>query len=197
MRQNLLKIVIGSVLLIAVSCSTFRGTTKVVSKKGPEYNGVDLAIKPYVDEFLDISKRNNITFTNKVTVGVKRINTGAVIGLCTTKGTEWREIDIDYNFFVNSPEIRRKALIFHELIHCYCTRGHDHSGGTDYPSINTLKLFVERVGQSIPWCLEKSSGYFDDGCASSIMHPYIQELGCLQTHWDEYMKEMFDRCEPF
>lgn len=161
----------------------------------PSYKAVDEKIKPYVDEFIELSAQNNIVFDRKVTIGLTKIERGDVIGTCYY-ALGFREIDIDMEFFESASEIRKKALIFHELAHCYCKRGHDWAEGQDYP--NGLLMFIKRIQNNIPWCLSKDNpGYLEDGCSSSLMHPIILGTECLQKHWDHYTKEMFDRCDPY
>lgn len=188
----------GLFLLIALlcSCSSLKKDNNILIKEKPEYTGVDRLIKPYVDEYMELSSRNNIVFDNKVTVGFKNIGHGAVIGLCN-KNEDFREVDLDINFFMTASELRKKALIFHELTHCYCGRGHDYDAEKPY-SENPFALMIQSIGNNIPWTLKRSNpGYFEDGCATSIMHPFIQDDPCLEKHWDHYIKEMFNRCEPY
>lgn len=173
---------------------------KLVPKSRPDYIGVDAAAKPYVDEFFALSKRNNITFKHEVSVGFTKIDHGSVIGVCTYS-RQFREVDLDKNFFDKASEKRKKALIFHELTHCYCARSHDFAAGQEYPD-GIFDIFIEKIKNGvvdkIPWCLAKTPpGYLEDLCPSSIMHPYILEDTCLEQHWEYYIKEMFERCDPY
>lgn len=179
----------------ACSCSTKKAKEDSDAKKAPEYVGVPMNLEPYVNEFMELSKQYNLTFKKTVTIGIKEINRGRTIGLCTY-GKDWREIDIDVDFYFAASEKRKKALVFHELIHCYCTRGHDFGKDKNYAE-SALTRLVQRV-QEIPWCLVRTPpGYLDDYCPATIMHPEIIDDTCLGKHWPYYMKEMFDRCEPF
>lgn len=158
----------------------------------PKHDGVAEAAQKYVDEWIELSKQNNIAFRNKATLGFTKITEEKVIGICYY-GLTFREIEIDRDYFVASQEIVKKALIFHELTHCYCTRGHTHSKGIVYPD-NILSVIINSAQKIAPWCIKKQEGYFDDYCAKSIMHPTIQSQLCLERHWDHYIKEMFDDC---
>lgn len=185
--------VVSLSLLISGACSCTSALKK--AKPKAEYIGVDVNAQPYVDEFMELSRRNNITFKRSVSIGFKQINQGKVIGLCTY-AKSFREIDLDIGYWQRATEKERKALMFHELVHCYCERGHDFADKQDYPE-SFLKSIYISVGQNIPWCLKKLPGYFDDHCPLTIMHPTLTDRSCLETHWEHYLKEMFDRCEPF
>ena len=179
-----------------VSCSSL--FKKIEIKLYPEYVGVDARVKPIVDEFFELSARNNIVFKNRVTVGIKKVNRKSVIGLCT-RSLSWREIDIDETFLAESSSKRAKILVFHELVHCYCSRGHDFEGKKYSEGIEkVLENWREGIAASIPWCLEKlGHGFLEDGCSASIMNPYIVSDECAKAHYEEYLKEMLNDCVPY
>lgn len=194
MRKLIYAIFILYFAVIIGSCST----PGVKIKPHPQYKGVDARLQMYLDQYMALSTRHNLTFHNKVTMGVKKINEGNVIGLCTY-GRGWREIDIDEAFFSENSTQRQKILVFHELTHCFCSRGHDFNG-VDYPS--ALTAFFERIKlkavRGIPWCIDRNvPGYLSDGCPASIMHPYILDQQCIDLHYDYYIDEMFEACEPY
>lgn len=175
-------------------CSSMREKSKIKQKQ--EYTGVDPLLQPYVDEFFKLSAENHLVFKNSVSMGFTDIKRDTVIGTCTYQ-TSFREIDIDKTYFKEAGPLCRKILVFHEMIHCYCNRDHDHNDGVAYP-LSLMSMFKDKVAEKIPWCLDKNpSGYFDDGCANTIMHPVIQDEWCIERHYDHYLKEMFNRCDPF
>ena len=162
-------------------------------KLAPEYEGVDPRVAPYVDEYIGLANDQGITFDKKVTIGLHKIPEHQIIGWCTEAFT-FREIDLDTEYFVSGSELSRKMLIFHELTHCYCDRGHDFNAGKDYPepsNLNSLHIFP-RLSP-----LKDVEGYFPDTCPLSIMHPIHIDDFCAQHHYAHYIKEMFDRCLPY
>lgn len=162
-------------------------------KIAPEYHGVDERARSLVNEYFWLSKQNNITFTHKVSVGFKVLNDGLAVGMCTF-GPGWREIDIDSNYWYNSTNTTRLALVFHELTHCYCGRDHDYEEGKKYPETEAA-----RVARALKWLIEggERPGYWDDGCPISFMHPSVVDDECTMAHYNEYLTEMFTRCQPY
>jgi hypothetical protein len=171
-------------ILIVTACSTIQ------PKLAPEYDGVDPKLQSYVDEFLALSKLNHVTFKHSVTVGFKRLS-GSIVGMCTHGGL-WNEIDIDPSFWNYSTNLEKTALIYHELTHCYCNRGHDHGKGEEY---GTLDQMVKEVdlwhGGEVP------GRYPKDFCPTTLMYPRVLDNECMQMHYNDYVKEMFDRCSPW
>lgn len=51
---------------------------------------------------------------------------GNVIGVCTVWNAQWRQIEIDPDYWANGAydDEERMSLIFHELGHCALNRGH-------------------------------------------------------------------------
>lgn len=146
-----------------------------------------------VDEFMWLSAQNNLEFHHSVTIGFKDINDGAVVGLCTYGGY-FREIDIDRTYWNHSTNGTKIALLYHELTHCYCNRGHDYGKDLKYPESEAA-----RIARAIQWKLEggERPGYWDDGCPISLMYPVVVDNQCFRQHYAEYTKEIFDRCRPF
>lgn len=144
-------------------------TVNVAGKASPEYVGVDPRAEAILKKYLSLSIENNIHFSNKVTIGFKHINRGSVVGQCSWNPS-FREIDIDINYWNYSTYTSKMSLLFHELSHCYCKRRHDHGN---------------------------NPGHFEDGCPTSLMCPTTIEDDCMRAHYDEYSKELFDRCQPW
>lgn len=167
------------VCLNLIQCSS-------LDKIAPEYRGVDPSVQHFVKEYKELAKMQGITFKNEVTIGFKDIKDNSVIGL-TTYGLGFREIDLDKKYWSKSTEMTKRALIFHELTHAYCTRGHDFGGGEKYPEFEDWKGHEPR------------KGHYQDGtgCALSIMYPVVLDDFCMLTHYTDYMQEMFVRCEKY
>jgi len=172
--MKLTKIVIDCFLLIfLLSCCTFNiSGTRLI----PEHEGVDPKIVPYVNEYMDLAKIMGIKFKNKVSIGFKDINRGVIIGECVY-GINFREINIDRNYWDHATPISKNTLIFHELAHCYCGRIHDYGLGKEYEN---------------EW-----EGRLEDGCKTSIMSPKILPDDCMVSHYKYYVVEAFDRCQPY
>lgn len=156
----------------------------------PEHVGVDPRVKKLVGEFMWLSAQNNISFRRKVTVGLKDINRGNAVGLCTYGG-RFREIDIDTNYWNRSSYTSKMTVLFHELTHCYCGRGHTYGKDLSYPETE-----IARIARAIQWKIEGGDrpGYWDDGCPSSIMYPIVLDDNCMNAHYNEYVEEMFNNC---
>lgn len=182
-----------SALFFVASCST---SPQVREKPAPEYTTeiTDPQLKAIVNEYKRLSAENHIVFDKPVTMGFSAIEGKTVIGTCTY-GRNWREIDIDSKYWSMASWPSKTILVFHEMTHCYCSRGHDYGDGKDYADTN-IKSILELISLKIPF-LDKHEGYFEDGCATSIMHPVLQNDMCTALHYDHYIKEMFNRCKPW
>lgn len=162
-----------------IQCSTMNKTT-------PEYKGVDPRAEPFVKKFKEFAKMQGITFKNEVTIGFKKINDSATVGL-TTYGNGFREIDIDIDYYNHITELNKETVIFHELIHSYCERGHTYDHGREWPE------YADWHGK------EPKEGRYKDGtsCPVSIMYPVVLDDFCMLTHYTDYMIEMFKDCVPY
>lgn len=168
------------ICLNLIQCSTLR-------KIAPEHKGVDPKIEYFVKEFKELANMQGVTFKHDVSVGFKKLDY-PTIGL-TTYGPKdlWREIDIDPRFWEDSTELTKMSLIFHESGHAYCDRGHDWAGGT-YPEFESWKKGKE----------PKEGGYKDGtNCPLSLMYPTILDDFCVVTHFNDYIVELYGRCDPY
>lgn len=180
-------------LLIAILCANQPKTGK--AKTSRDHIGIDPELQVYVDDYVDRAKARGFEFKHSITVGFKTINEGAVIGLCTYN-KQWREVDIDVPFWESARFKSRMVLVFHELTHCLCSRGHDYGEGKEYPNSFVRKV-IDNINFQIPYRAAQKPGYYEDGCALSIMTPTIEDESCIQAHEEDYMKEMLDRCNPY
>lgn len=178
-----------SILFVLSSCSN-----PIPIKPRPEHVGVDPKAQSLVDEYFWLGKQNDLPFNGKVTIGFKDINHGDVIGICTTTWF-WREIDLDKGFWDRSTQTSRLALLFHELTHCYCGRIHDYDEDKEYP--DTVDARIKQVYEWVAHRKGPIPGYMSDGCPLSIMYPEVLDDECTLKHYNEYIEEMFDRCEPY
>jgi hypothetical protein len=189
-----MKRILLSLFLLFIACSSNpKSHSRFKIKEKPDYVGVDERVQYLLDGYKSLSAENNIHFTHEVTIGFKKINEGDVVGLCTY-GKHFREIDLDLEFWERADKVARFALVFHELTHCYCTRSHDFADGREYPKymieeIMTVVLSRVRAGQR--------AGFYEDECPTSLMYPYIVQDYCVRNHYPDYIKEIFERCDPF
>lgn len=159
----------------------------------PEFTGVDPKLQGYILEYKKLAKTQGIDFENDITIGFKKINKGTIIGL-TTYGGDFREIAIDELFWSVSSSLQKTALLYHELTHALCTRSHDYTKGKEYPATEE-----DRLKQATSWTKpgEAIPGYYYDGCPLTFMYPTILDDYCIKTYYNNYIKEMFERCSPW
>jgi len=181
-------------ILVTLSCN-HQAIPHIHHKHAPEYAGIDPNLQPLVDEYIDLAKKRRLAFKKHITAGFKVIDAGRVIGLCTFS-EKFREVDIDIPFWNKSEGPQRRILVFHELTHCLCGRGHDYGKDKDYPS-DFLGKMLEDFLFRVPFRSSVKPGFFADGCGMSIMTPEIASEDCIEEHEAEYLEEMFDRCEPY
>lgn len=175
---------------MAVTLTVHSCSSDINEKKAPEYHGVDPTAKPVVDEYLRIASHYNIVFNNQVTVGFKTINDEGAVGICNY-GKTWREIDVDKEFWDESTDATKYALLFHELTHCYCGRDHDYGKDEEYKTVKELREENSR-GEK-----HEGGGFYTDNCPTSLMYPMVVDDKCMIKHYQAYVLEMLDRCEPF
>jgi hypothetical protein len=88
----------------------------------------------------------------------------------------------------------RYILLFHELTHCYCGRGHDFKKGKKYTEKRLAKVLEAAIFQITG---QPQPGYYEDGCPVSVMYPSVLDDECSKRHYQEYVAEMFKRCKPW
>lgn len=180
--MNVFKItVVGLFFAVLASCTiTLSG-----ARLSPRYTGVDPILTPYVDRWFSMAKDRGLKFDKVVTLGFRNIDDGNIVGLCNY-GFGFREIDVDKSYWKNSTESDKIVLVDHELVHCYCDRGHDYGDGKEYGDAEKSR--------SDP---SKKDGFWSDGCPISIMFPQIINGTCFINHYQDYMDEMFRGCVPW
>lgn len=91
---------------------------------------------------------------------VNDLKDGETIGECNNSVKNVRKILISTPYWSTSSSIQHKALIYHELGHCYLNRSH------------RLDL------------------YFSDNCPKSLMYPSLPSDLCIISHDQEYLFEL-------
>ena len=168
-----------------MSCCTITiGNRRII----PKYDGVDPQIAPYVAQWTSLAKDHGLKFDRAVSIGFMNINNGLVIGQCNF-GFGFREIDIDSNYWANSTQINKMAMVFHELGHCKCDRGHDYIIGESIKEYGN-----DEKSRGDP---QKEDGFFPDRCPVSLMFPTVSEDRCTLAHYQEYVDELFRDCDPY
>lgn len=176
-----------------------------VTKTSPVHVGVEPEVAKYEMAYRTLALGHGIIFKKSVTMGLNEIKSKKtkkgdwhVVGLCT-RAPSFREVDADTKYWKESTETTRRTLIYHEMTHCFCTRGHDWSVGGVYPEIEYEKSDVSTALAKPPLktAAGSMSGMLSDGCPMSIMYPYVLNDKCALAHWPDYEREMFDRCEPY
>lgn len=161
----------------------------------------DENLEVLVNEYLRLAKFYNIEFKNVVTIGFKDLSKkpsapdGSVVGQCTRRW--FREVDVDTGFWKDSTWTSKITLVYHELDHCYCDRDHDWGGK---PEQVYKEAWIENLFKKIEYytpMYKAPSGFFTDNCPMSIMNPWVMEDRCLNAHYAYYVKEMFERCDPW
>jgi hypothetical protein len=173
-----------------------RSGNKIEPRLKPHYVGVEPKVKPYIDLYKRMAKEHGIKFTKKITVGFTDIQEGKVVGICFY-GKNFREIDVDTKMWAHYSSTTREDLLFHELTHCLCNRGHDYGDGEAYPTVDMEDL-MDWFQKYFPKPFyEAKPGHYVDGCPLSIMYTHVVADSCMRDHSKEYFKEMFNRCNPY
>jgi hypothetical protein len=146
------------IIFVAISCSNFIKFTG-------SHKAVDPELKKYVYDFSKEVKK-----LHKVRIGFKditlKIGKGNIIGMCTFSVYPLGpEIDIDRGYWKQATSLERRALIYHELTHCYCTS-----------------------------LLHDESIMPNDSCPASIMYPSSFDEQCLEQYWYEYIIDLRQIC---
>src|ERR1700688_2894845 len=176
--MNLYKTVVKCIFVLSLaSCTILIKNTRMF----PRYREIDPQIQPYVDEWFSLAKQYKIEFKRSVSIGITSINEGKVVGL-TNFGFGFVEGDIDYLYWNTVSPLSKKALVFHEFGHAYCNRIHGYGDKGKYDD-------SEIIGSD-------RTGYYQDSCPISIMHPFIIEDYCFTRHYQEYLDELFKNCKP-
>lgn len=156
-----------------------------------EHTDIDPNLQPYVNEYKELARLHNVKFNHTVTAGFKQdLGYFGAVGLTTTALT-FREIDIKTNTWYDYSYISRMSLMYHELSHGMCERGHTYSDGVLYP--NKVSPEVDTANLMIP----PVPGHYPDGCPLSLMAPFMVDDYCTLRYYSDYTAEMFKDCTPY
>lgn len=160
---------------------------------GPEIQNRQLQI--ITKEYFKLSARYNVKFDKNVTIGFSTITRENVIGTCSYR-PEFREIDLDSEYWKTAKWATKVALVFHEMTHCYCGRPHDFDEGEMYPD-GSLAFIIQRILLKQPFTPLRPKGFLEDNCPQSIMYPVVLSNVCFKKHYSHYVEEMFSRCKAW
>lgn len=190
--------------IIITSCAQPPQKAPTIENKPPQEspkqskNAEDnVEVKTVVDEYFKLSARYNLSFTKKVPIEfevIKIKDMPNAVGLCSS-GLDYRKITIDPIYWQYFTWYTKMVMIYHEMTHCYCGRDHDYGDGLLYPE-NVLKARIEQYNATNDH-MSNHPGYMLDGCPESVMFPLVLGDKCFKEHYSHYVKEMFDRCNPW
>lgn len=189
-------------LTFSITTCTTKQSALDAPRMMPHYRGVDTRAYPYIQKYVKLANQNNIKFTKPVSVGFTNIDDddsfGRAVAVCFY-GKNFREIEIDKNEWAKYPEVVREQLLFHELTHCFCGRGHNFVNSKnqweEYPKIGIQEILSGIFGR---WPFNsRPSGVYLDKCPISIMYPRVLPKQCDLKHNQDYIKEMFIGCEAW
>ena len=113
-----------------------------------------------------------------------------VIGLCHWgfPGIEPRFIEIDAKYYAKHSKISRFALLFHEMGHCVLNE--------DHPDLEVNKFIHWLESLGVKTVRSQIENYLPDGCPKTLMHPYDFSEECVMTHFEYYLKELYENGQP-
>lgn len=163
-------------------------------KTKPDHVGIDDELRGFETIYKVEAAVHGIKFKTPVTIGFSNIKgkkgKGTIVGLCTY-GKNFREIDVDVDFWNKSTWKTKRTLIYHEMTHCMCSRLHTWQNG-EYPEVDSdIEVIIDRPFYKDP------PGMLSDDCPASIMYPYVVSDECVDKHWSYYQNEMFEKCSPY
>jgi len=159
---------------IIVSCSTVR------VKDRPEFHDVAPEFRDLNNQYIKMANSKGIYFTRHVTIGFKDIPKSDTMARCIY-GKNFREIEVDRKYWKSMSSTQKMIVIWHESSHCYCGRDHDYAEDKEYD--------VDENPEN------NSAAYYSDKCPVSLMYPMAITDKCMESHYKNYINEMFDRCE--
>jgi hypothetical protein len=184
--NRLIDAILGVILVLSIG-SFFIGRHHLVDRKAPIHKKIPHTILPIINEYKQLALDSGIRFARPVTIGFNKIDEDLVIGVCYS-GSDFREVDLDTDWWIKASTMSHRTLVFHELTHCFCGRQHDYGWMQIYPEAKSIRMSF--------WG-KRLQGYLEDGCPISIMHPIVIDDYCMSKHSTHYFKEMFERCSPW
>lgn len=174
--------------VVPASCATVNVNSKLGSTIH-RYHEVNGFVFPYVDQWMELAKDHELYFNHTVNIGFTNLSTNDdnAVGF-TRYENGFREIDVDSKFWNFATETQKTLLIWHELTHAYCDRGHDYGKDKEYG--DDVKKAMKRQKDGGP-------GFYQDHCPKSLMFPAIIPEYCFKLYYFRYIDDMFENCDPY
>lgn len=145
-----------------------------------KHRGIDPAIEPYISEIIEGSEgkltRKHFDFFS---MGFDELDP-KTLGVCKPLV---REMSFKTSYWSRTSEEGRLELVMHEVGHCILNRYHT----------NPKFWFLHDVWIDLGFV--PNTGYLNDFCPSSIMHPSEMGWYCFIKHKKYYMDELFGRTD--
>jgi hypothetical protein len=174
MKKNIVLFLILAVVLIQKNIIFSKNTGQEEDKR---------EIKEFVEDYKKLMKG---IVDEKAIDSVKITITDLehpIVGLCWYNENP-RRIQLDAKSWKSYDYAKKEALILHELGHCVCNLGHVHFMGI----YDTKSKAPERSEDRL------NSGFLEDGCPTSLMHPIVLNSECYTKHRAHYRYELHLRC---
>ena len=150
---------------------------------------VDLELVDFIEEFKLISTRKQDMDYANLSVNFTDIKSNrGVIGTCHNR-IFYSTIEIDKTFWAHSSFVDKKAVVFHELMHCVCNSDHTN---TPPP---TSGSWLDRVIYKIASFFQVNKEHLEDGCPVSWMNSSIAPTHCSYKHYNYYVQDVKKKCE--
>lgn len=130
----------------------------------------------YFDQHVQITFHDNIA---------KEIDHKNAIAVCYQQLVFPLKIQIEKEWWYRTGDYEHWSVVYHEAGHCVCHL--DHTSDTDSEWFFDLLAHHGVRAIHAPWMA--------DGCPKSLMYPIVVGQDCVIRHEDEYVKELFAKCQ--
>jgi hypothetical protein len=142
MKSNT-RFVLLSLIVIFTACQKDRSINDVVPQKADKsYANIPLQLWDYFERFeaeaLQRGYEINLNQEN-LTAEIMEISENGVAGSCSYSSHAPNHIVIDKSFFIQSSDLYKEMVIFHELGHCVLFRGHREDAYQDGTCVSIMR----------------------------------------------------------
>jgi len=153
--------------------------------------GVDPAAAPYVASFESALGSSIGDIPVALTTDIQSapgVTSSDVVGVCeawiTSSGT-YKEVLLDYDFFTNSNDAGRTALVWHELGHCVLNRAHNLEATNSSSCVPAQSLPMSWM---YPYVFFTEDAYVT-APADSCMEPYYEGEMFTTSDWIPWLTD--------
>lgn len=128
-NTHILKATLFALIIVFISCGK-----EYDFQPMKEYPGVEASLWVYFEKFEIEAARRGVDIdlaTTGITGSIEKIHAEGTIGLCNHRFNEPNHVIIDKDFWESASENSKELIVFHELGHCYLSRGHNDSKKDD------------------------------------------------------------------